>query len=58
MQDFVELATREIKDFASRTSTAAKSEEIKKAYLLGVDHACEILKYFAEICDDAERKAK
>lgn len=47
MPNFVDLATQTIKDFASTISTAARSEEVKKAYLLGVDQACEILKDFA-----------
>lgn len=56
MQDFVELATKTIKDFASTISTAATSEAIKKAYLLGVDHACELLKEFAQESQKGNKK--
>lgn len=47
MQGFIEKAISAIKNHAKAVSTAAKLDDLKEAYIMGADHACDVLKQIA-----------
>ena len=47
MNVFIEAAIAVIKNHAKHVSTAAKLDDMKEVYLMGVDHACDVLKTIA-----------
>lgn len=47
MNDFIEKAIAVIKKHARNVSDAAKLDDMKEIYLMGVDHACDVLKSVA-----------
>ena len=47
MNDFIEKAIAVIKNHARNVSEAAKFDDFKEIYLMGADHACDVLKSIA-----------
>ena len=47
MHDFIEKAISAIKNHAKAVSTAAKLDDLKEVYLMGANHACDVLKTIA-----------
>lgn len=47
MNDFIDKAIAFIKAHAVNVSTAAKLDDLKTVYLMGANHACDILKIIA-----------
>ena len=51
MKEFIEIAIHDIMEHAKNVSNAAKSNCLKEAYLMGAEHACDVLKVFTESND-------
>lgn len=53
MKGFIEIAISAIMDHAKKVSGAARLAQTKTVYMMGAEHACDVLKALAE-SDDIE----